>query len=131
MRIGEVARKTGEPVRTLRYWADLGVMDAVRDPESGYRLFDPDAVRRVAFIRAAQRLGFTLDDVRDVLDVRRRHGRPCHEVRERLEAHLQDVRARIEELRLLEDDLANRLTWAEAHPHVPCENDCVYVRPDG
>lgn len=126
MRIGELVRATGESVRTLRYWADAGLLDAART-ESGYRAFDEDTAERVAFLRQAQALGLTLAEIRGVLELRREGVRPCAHVRQRLEAHLGAVRERIEALRALEDNLAARVEWARAEPAPECNEGCVYL----
>lgn len=126
MRIGELALATGESVRTLRYWADAGLLDAART-ESGYRAFDEDTVERVAFLRQAQALGLTLAEIRGVLELRREGVRPCAHVRQRLEAHLAVVRERIEALQALEDNLAARVAWARVEPAPQCDEGCVYL----
>lgn len=126
MRIGELAHATGESVKTLRYWHDESLLEAVRS-ESGYRLFRPDMRERARFIRYAQGLGFTLADVRDILELRDEGVRPCDEVRERLASQLGEVRARLTSLRDLAAEIEARLAWAEAHPDPECDDGCVYL----
>lgn len=126
MRIGELAATSGERVKTLRYWDDLGLLPSRRDG-NGYRRFDPGAPERVALIRSAQALGFTLRDVRGILELRREGVRPCRHVREHLRDHLAQVRRRLAELRALEGELDGRLEWAERHPEPPCDEGCVYL----
>lgn len=129
MRIGELARATGESVRTLRYWTDEGLLDAERN-QSGYRTFHEGAADRVAFLRQAQSLGLTLAEIRNVLELRREGERPCTHVRQRLAEHLASVRDRIVQLQTLERDLKARLEWALAEPEPECEKGCVYLASD-
>jgi DNA-binding transcriptional MerR regulator len=67
MTIGQLAKRTGLPVRTLRFYADEGVLPVAGRTESGYRLFGPDAVVRARFVRTLRELGVGLEDVRRVL----------------------------------------------------------------
>jgi DNA-binding transcriptional MerR regulator len=67
MTIGELARRTGLAVRTLRFYADAGVLPEASRSESGYRLFGPDAVTRARLLRTLRELGVGLEDVKRVL----------------------------------------------------------------
>ncbi len=125
--IGQLAKATGETVKTLRYWTDHGLLEAERG-ENGYRYYREDAARRAAFIRSAQALGFTLSEIQDILALRASGLQPCEHVKARLETHLATVRAHIAELEALERDLEARLRWAEANPEPECQMDgCVYL----
>lgn len=126
MRIGELATATGESVKTLRYWEGEDLLIAER-AASRYRHFDPGSVARVAFIREAQALGFTLAEIRSILGLRDEGVRPCEEVRQQLREHLTTVRERLEQLATLEAELGARLSWAERHPEPDCEEGCVYL----
>ena len=124
--IGDLSTLTGETVKTLRYWTDLGLLDAERG-ENNYRYYPPDVAQRVTFIRSTQALGFTLGDIKGVLDLRAEGVQPCDEVREELARHLETVRQRLRELRQLEATLETRLAWAETHPDPTCDEGCVYL----
>ncbi len=124
--IGDLAHATGEPVKTLRYWQDQSLLDAERG-SNGYRHFTDEMPDRVRFIRKAQALGFTLADVRHMLDARADGSAPCDTVRDLLEQHMSAVQERIEQLRAVEAALAERLAWAHRHPQPTCEDDCVYI----
>ena len=126
MRIGELAGFTGESVKTLRYWEGLDLLDAERS-ESGYRHFPEGMIERVGFIRSAQALGFTLEEIREILELRGEGAQPCEEVRTALARHLTSVRERIENLRMLEAELTQRLHWAGEHADPDCPKNCVYV----
>ncbi|MCL9759801.1 MerR family transcriptional regulator [Frankia sp. AiPa1] len=66
--IGQLAARTGLPVRTLRFYADAGVLPALGRTPAGYRQFGPDAVARARLVRTLRELGIGLDDIRRVLD---------------------------------------------------------------
>ena len=130
MRIGELASRTGESVKTLRYWSERGLLETARG-DNGYRLYAEASLSRVSFIRSAQRLGFTLGELAGILVVRARGERPCADALEKLQCHLDEVERRIETLEDLRDALTQRLAWARAHPDARCEDDCVYLAPPG
>lgn len=129
MRIGQLADATKERVRTLRYWQDEGLLEAQRT-DGGYRVFPDTMVERVRFLRQAQALGLSLNEIREVLAVRAVGLQPCKYVRERLRKHLSSVRERVRQLRALEDELEERLVWAKAHLEPECDAGCVYLTDD-
>ena len=121
MRIGELARTTGESVKTLRFWTEAGLLPARRG-ENLYRYYHDGCARRAATIRRIQDLGFTLAEIRDILALRQRGLRPCDDVKRRLEGHLRATRRRRAELERLERELQDRLAWADAHPDEACDD---------
>ncbi|MEV4460444.1 MerR family transcriptional regulator [Microbispora sp. NPDC049633] len=68
--IGRLSRRTGLPVRTIRYWSDVGALPPAGRSEGGYRLYDADAVARLELVKTLRELGLGLDDVRRVLERR-------------------------------------------------------------
>ena len=125
--IGQLARRTRESVKTLRYWTDLGLLAAERGA-NGYRYYGAGAAERAQFIRGAQALGLTLREIGDVLAAREHEHPPCQAARDALARHLRDVRERLTQWTRLEAELAERLAWAEAHPRPACEGEgCVYL----
>ncbi|MDZ7703573.1 MAG: MerR family transcriptional regulator [Trueperaceae bacterium] len=128
--IGDLAARSRESVKTLRYWTDRGLLDAERG-ENNYRYYRPDMVERVVFIRSAQTLGFTLADIDGILTLRGEGVAPCEHVRADLRRQLAGVRERIAKLRGLELELDERLRWALAHPDPDCDTEgCVYLVSD-
>jgi DNA-binding transcriptional MerR regulator len=94
LRIGQVARRTGLSVETIRYYERLGlVAEAARTP-SGYRQFEPEVVERLRFVQRAQALGFSLEEIRELLELRLSPGGHAADVRRRAEAKLDDIRAK-------------------------------------
>jgi DNA-binding transcriptional MerR regulator len=127
MPIGQLAALTGESVKALRYWTDLGLLTVERRP-SGYRHYLPEAAEQVRFIRSAQAAGFTLDDIHRILVTRQDGQKPCEHVKADLDAHLETVRAQIAQLQTLEAQLQAKVTWALEHPDPACDSaGCVYL----
>jgi MerR family copper efflux transcriptional regulator len=105
MNIGELARRSGVPSTALRYYEKAGLLPESPRTHSGYRTFQPDTLPRLAFIRAAQAVGLTLAEIREVISIRAAGAAPCAHVLELIERHRNEVRSRIRELQRLERDL--------------------------
>lgn len=99
-RIGEVAQRTGVSIETLRYYEKRRLLNAPPRTEGGFRLYSDDAVQQVKFIKQAQSLGLTLDDVQQLVTARQRRTRltSCRRVHDLLSRRIGDIDARIKEL---------------------------------
>lgn len=103
--IGEVSRRTGCNIETIRYYERIGLMPL--PPRRGrYRSYGAEDVSRLGFVRRARELGFTLDEVRALLGLAAGGEASCAEARDLAAAHLHDVRSRIADLRRMERVLA-------------------------
>ena len=97
LRTGEVAERAGVNIQTLRYYERRGLLAEPRRSNGGHRLYPPDTVALLTVIKAAQRLGFTLDEVAELLDTgRRRH--PTPDLRQRAIDKIAEVDAKIADL---------------------------------
>ena len=121
MRIGELARRSGVPATTLRYYEQAGLLAPPGRTDSGYRTYDAEALPRLGFIRAAQAVGLTLAEIREVIAIRDGGRPPCQHVRELVDRRQAEVRARIAELRRLEEDLARVSRAAAALEPAECD----------
>jgi DNA-binding transcriptional MerR regulator len=101
LRSSQVAAAAGVNPQTLRYYERRGLLAAPRRSLGGHRLYPAETVALLRMIKAAQRLGFTLDEVADLLDTTRHQGRRRADagLRTRARAKLADVEARIADLR--------------------------------
>lgn len=122
MRIGELSRRSGVPATALRYYEQVGLLPSPMRTESGYRSYGAEAIDRLVFIRAAQAVGLTLAEVRQVMGVRDAGEAPCQVVTDLIARRHAEVRARVAELRRLQRELANlraRATRLEARDCQP------------
>lgn len=103
--IGDVARRTGIKIPTIRYYEQEGLLPAPPRTASGRRRYGEDDVRRLTFIRHARVLGFDLADVRSLLDLADNPARPCADADRIAEGHLKSIRARLAQLRKLEREM--------------------------
>lgn len=108
--IGQLARLSGTGVETIRYYERGGLIDEPPRRASGYRQYPENTLSRLRFIRHAKALGFTLKDIKELLELRVAPGSTCADIRKRAETKMADVRAKIEILRQMEHALAKLTT---------------------
>lgn len=102
----ELARRTGCNLETIRYYEKIGMMPDPPRTASGYRVYDDSHASRLRFILRARELGFSIEQVRGLLELVDGGRQTCAEVKERTEQHLADVRAKIADLKRIEKVLA-------------------------
>ncbi len=117
LKIGEVAKQSDLPVKTIRYYADLGLLSAVmgRSPK-GYRLFSPEVINRLAFIKRAQSLGLSLQEIGEILTVHDGGALPCGVVKQQLQEKLEELNAQITALVTLKGELQGILSGWQDFP---------------
>src|SRR5487761_834071 len=103
--IGEVARQTGLSIHTLRFYEAQRLLPGAPRTESGYRVYSPEDVEELCFIKRAQELGFSLKEIRDLLLLRSRKTEACSHVQTLLQEKLVSVRAKRQELEKMEGEL--------------------------
>jgi DNA-binding transcriptional MerR regulator len=103
--IGELAEHLGINPRTIRYYESIGLLPEPERSESGYRVYGEADVERLVFIKAAQRLGLALDEVREILALRDRGVPPCGHVRSVLRRQVSDIDRQLAELHHLREEL--------------------------
>jgi len=99
MTIGKVARKAGLAIDTVRYYEREGLLEKPARAASGYRHYSSDAVARLRFIRQAKELGFSLNEIKELLSLRVTPGKSCGDVRTHAEHKIADVDRRIANLK--------------------------------
>lgn len=103
--IGGLAERTGTNVQTIRYYEQIGLMPRPSRTEGNQRRYSSEHVRRLAFIRHARDLGFTIETIVTLLDLAAEPDRPCEDVIAIAEENLEVVRERLAKLRALEGAL--------------------------
>ncbi len=112
MLAGEAARLLGVGVQTLHFYEQQGLIPHPPRSASGYRLYTPPIMERLQFIRKAQTLGFSLEEIKEILDLAKRGTSPCGTVQKALAEKLQAVDRRLEELHSFRSDLATLIRQA-------------------
>jgi len=104
--ITQLSKDTKVPQPTLRYWEHLGLLPRAARSHTGYRLFPPEALDYVGFVRRSKAMGLSLQQMKRVLEVARGGRNPCPEVEQWITARLAEVRTQIRTLRALEHRLS-------------------------
>lgn len=107
--IGQVARNAGVSADTIRYYERIKLLDPPGRTSGGYRSYHPDVVERLRFIQKAQRCGFTLDEVRNVLNSRGTGRVPCRQVIKLAENKLENLESQLIALTALRDGLTKNV----------------------
>jgi MerR family mercuric resistance operon transcriptional regulator len=102
---GRVAREGGVNIETIRYYERRGLLPKAGRLVSGYRAFQPEAVRRIRFIKHAQALGFSLKEIKELLSLRVTPRARCADVRARAEAKIGEIEEKIRALRAMKRTL--------------------------
>lgn len=130
--IGKVAKQAGVGVETIRFYEREGLIDDPRRRSSGYREYAPDVVHRIRFIRHAKELGFTLREIKELLELRVEPDHRCGDVLELAEAKIGDIDERIRKLRMMRRTLAGLTRDCQrGRPTEECPILKALDRPDG
>lgn len=98
LKIGEVSKRSGVSIEALRFYEKGGLLDRPSRTYGGYRVYGEDVLERLAFIKQAQALGFSLDEIRQIVEDARRGVSPCDEVREIVRRRMAELDERLREL---------------------------------
>lgn len=123
MNISAASKAAGLPVKTVRYYADIGLVKAPSRSEAGYRTYDDAAVRKLNFIRRSRAFGFTIEECRELLDLYQNQDRTSAEVKRLASKRLEEIEEKQRELQSLHDELAHLVTSCRGD-HMP---DCPII----
>jgi DNA-binding transcriptional MerR regulator len=128
--IGEVAQRTGLPVKRIHYYERRGLLEPARRSEAGYRLYGAEEVARLEFVQRAKLLGLTLEEIRELVELAARcnHGEIVPRLEEVLEAKLEETERRMVELAAFRQNLRYyRERAEELREGMPVESTCEDV----
>lgn len=108
-KIGEVAKQAGVGVETLRFYERSGLLDRPARTDGGYRLYDAQALGMLEFIKRAQTLGFTLEEIKRIIAESRTGKKPCAEVRQIMRQRLAELDERLKLLQQHRQEVAQTL----------------------
>lgn len=107
MNIGNAAKAAGLPVKTVRYYADIGLVTPSGRSQSGYRQYTDTELSKLVFARRARSFGFTIDATRELLSLYEDRDRSSADVKQIATARLEDIEEKLRELQALHDELAH------------------------
>ncbi|MEH2371692.1 heavy metal-responsive transcriptional regulator [Nostoc sp.] len=108
--IGQVTDLSGIPIRTIRYYESLGLINSSRRTEGGFRQFSLDVLTRLAFIKRAQNLGLSLEEIGNILQVYDQGQAPCGEIKDKLEDKVLQIDQQIDQLLTLRSEIEGLLS---------------------
>ncbi len=118
--VNELAKQSTAPAHVVRYYTRIGLIKPSGQQENGYRLFKSRDVNRLLFIRMAKQLGFTLSEIREITRHADKGESPCGEVRKIIQRHIQENRARIDQMVKLQSRMEQALEkWQDMPDGVP------------
>ena len=123
MNIGGVAKRTGIPVKTIRYYEDINLINPLRDT-NGYRVFRDTDMHKLAFLGRARALGFSIEDCRTLMALYEDEGRASADVKRVAQEHLNQIEEKITQLQSMQATL-NELVSSCAGDNRP---DCPILR---
>lgn len=115
LKIGEVSKRSGIGIETLRFYEKGGLLSRPSRTGSGYRMYDSEVLERLAFIKRAQMLGFSLDEIKQIIAEKDAGQSPCPAVREVVRHRLEELDERMAQMRRYRRELAEALAeWDRA-----------------
>ena len=127
LRIGDLARRAGTTVPTIRYYEQIGLMRPADRQPSGQRSYGDTDVKRLTFIRRCRDFDFPIDDIRALLSLLH-NGKSCTEARKLAEGRLAELRRRRAELQALEASIASLVTCCAETCDGGAAPDCVILQ---
>ena len=107
MNIGSASKASGLPTKTVRYYADIGLVEPPSRTGAGYRSYDESAVRKLAFVRRARELGFSIGECRELLALYGDGNRSSADVKRIAQARIVEIEKKRRELQCLHDELTH------------------------
>lgn len=126
--IGQITALSGVPIGTIRYYESLNLLKSYGRTEGGYRQFSEDVLTRLSFIKRAQNLGLSLEEIGDILNVYDKGKPPCSEIKEKLENKLLEIDTKIDEMLNLRNELGELLSGWENLPEKPEDIICPILQ---
>jgi MerR family copper efflux transcriptional regulator len=131
MNIGTVAERAGVTSKTIRYYESIGLIDPARRSDSGYRVYDEHDVQTLRFVHRARSLGFSVNEVADLLTLWRDRNRASADVKALARRHLADIDRKIAELQGMRDSLEDLMArcHGDERPACPILDDLAGTAP--
>ena len=107
MNIGAAAKASGLPIKTVRYYADIGLVTPMGRSDTGYRQYTATELNKLIFARRARAFGFTIDETRELLSLYEDHNRSSADVKRIAQGRLADIETKMQELQALRDELSH------------------------
>lgn len=124
MQIGQIAQSTGLSIDTIRFYEKQGLVHAPQRSSGGYRVYDKRDVEKFRFIGRAQNLGFSLQEIRELLLIENSEGDGCSHVHDLVASKIDQVKEKIAELKRIESRLTKAQKQCSAALIQSCNAEC-------
>ena len=128
--IGQVTALSGVPIRTIRYYESLGLLKSSGRTEGGFRQFSSDILMRLSFIKRAQTLGLSLQEICEILQVYDAGKPACDEIQQKLKDKIFEINRQIEQLLTLRSELRQLLSGWDSLTTKPEDTICPIIQKD-
>ena len=129
LRIGQISSIAQVSVKTIRYYEKLGLLQALKRTEGGFRLFSPEVIGRLNFIKRSQNLGLSLTEIGQLLQIHDRGEMPCNEVRHTLQTKIEEIDNCIKQLRDLKVELQSLISETKPIKKRKADIICPIIQP--
>jgi len=125
--IGDLAKRSGLTPATIRYYESIGLLSAPPRSSAGYRRYGDTTLQELDFVKKAQGLGFSLDEIQEILRLSRKGEAPCSHVLDLAKRHLAAVEERLTQLAGFRDDLAADIARWQQQDETYCDGVCQMI----
>ena len=120
MKIGLVAKLSNLTVKTVRYYADINIVNPGRNPKTGYRSYSSDDVAKLQFVRKARQFNFSIDECRELLSLYQDKNRSSKEVKRLTTEKILEIDTKLEELNSLKNQLKHLVSNCQGNDRPDC-----------
>lgn len=126
--VSELASRASVTPDTVRHYVQIGLLQPRRNPDNGYKLFEPADVHRLRFVRQAKSLGFTLSEIREIFGHAQKGESPCPWVREIIQRRITENRQHLDEMMALQQRMEAALaSWNEMPDGIPSGDSVCHL----
>lgn len=128
--IGELSRRVDIPQHTIRYYEKLGLINRPERSETKYRVYSEDDEERLKFIKQAKLFGLTLDEIKEIINLKAQGVAPCEHLKKVIKGHLDDLERRIQEMIAFRDELSRRYERLNTMTDTPVGTICGLIEQE-
>ena len=121
MNIGQAAKSSGISAKMIRYYEDIGVLPASKRSDAGYRMYSEDDLKTLHFIRHARELGFSTEQMKELLELWKNNDRQSAEVKALTQKHILALKQKIADLQAMVDNLQQSVNCCAGNQQAECE----------
>jgi DNA-binding transcriptional MerR regulator len=120
MKVAEIAKRLGVTADTVRFYTRIGILNPTKSPVNGYRDYRTDDLSRLRFVLSARQLGFSVEDIQQILGHADNKESPCPTVRRLIDQRLHETEQRFQEVKLLRERMTHAVNqWSQQPDKVP------------